>query len=151
MTREEMKAKIEQDKELFTRLTIFSNLGFALIDVVDAYFCEVESALRRVGMGYNTDIRRRTNMAHKTAKQLRGQIGYLLDMVNKDKDKPLGEEFHEDFDLTSDFLYDMILLLADRVGNDGDAGTRIRAQIYNNPTKGKYYELLRPSWLKNGG
>lgn len=151
MTIEEMKAKINSDKELFTRMTILSNLGFVLIDVVDAYFCETESALRRVGMGYNTELRRRTNMARKSAKQTRAQIGYLLDMVNKDKDKPLGEEFHDDFDLTSDFLYDMILLLADRVGSDADAGTKIRAQIYNNPTKGKYYELLRPSWLKKGG
>ncbi len=144
MTREEMKEKILADKELTTRLIIFTNLAYALIDVADAYLCEVEGVLRKAHMNANQDVKKRIGFAKNTAKQLRSHISFLLDDVNGTKSKPVGEDFHNDFDLTSDFLYDMVLLLADRVGDNADVGTLIRAQIFNNKSQGKFYELLRP-------
>lgn len=144
MTREEMKEKILENKELTTRLIIFTNLAYALIDVSDSYLCEVEGALHKASLGANQDVRKRINFAKNTAKTLRGQIGFLLDQVNHDKDKPLSDSFRDAFDLTSEFMYDMILLLADRVGGNADAGTRIRSQIFNNKSEGGYYDMLKP-------
>ena len=128
---QEIKAK---NKELMAKACVYTNTAYALVEAADSIMMDVESMLKQLGAGVNKSEKQKYNNVCRAGKQFKVWLKDLARIVYKIEaaDKALDD---------SDKLYDIILLIVDRCGDDMNTLTLIRAMIFNSfKSKYGYYD-----------
>ena len=128
---QEIKAK---NKELMAKACVYTNTAYALVEAADSIMMDVESMLKQLGAGVNKSEKQKYNNVCRAGKQFKVWLKDLARIVYKIEaaDKALDD---------SDKLYDIILLIVDRCGDNMNTLTLIRAMIFNSfKSKYGYYD-----------
>lgn len=123
----------EQDRR---RAIVDTNLAYILADVAHSFAMSAEQRVNR----YNLTMMRRTNGTGGNWRKVKQSARWLQSdiTIHKQNCKALaGDMYHcpdETVDAAcydSDWLQDLIYLIIDRVGDNGDAMRRLHETIYN--------------------
>lgn len=116
-------------------LRILTNLSFVVADITDTLLLDTSTALNRLDLDLRHETKRRWNDMRQAIKTARIRTKIFTEEMYAITE---AEDACDD----SDYLKDLLLLICDRVGNDDDTQVKLRAMIFNMPTKLGFYEKL---------
>lgn len=117
-----------------------ANISFLVAETLDSMLIDAHDEVTKVGFHFKHRAKQcwtRLNRAIATARLAAKDLAIDVHL-NKEADMTCDD---------ADYLADIIYLIADRVGDDPEAYTRIRSLIYNLPSKCHFYDTIQK--LKN--
>ncbi len=111
-------------KDKNTSLLVKCNLAFVLADVVDTLMMQFEAESAEIGKGLKQEAKMKFNQMQRSAKAFKASVknvsreGYSIKQA---------DSFCDD----SDWLTELLLLLVDRVGDNEEKMTKVKAMIFN--------------------
>lgn len=132
------KPTLEQTEAIPLEVRALTNIAFVMGDATDTLLLDAHSRVSKLNLDLKQDLKRKWKEARAPLKTTRLRFRlFTQDMYEIDKAENLCDD--------SDFMADMILPLSDRIGMGNDSEeikTRLRAAIFNFPSKGGFYDKL---------
>lgn len=132
---EEQEALVDP-KRIPDATRILTNLAYLMGDVTNTLMMDAEYRVKQLGFNLKHDCKRRLKQAvEDTARAKRSWQSFAAEMYQlKDAEQACDD---------SDFFADIVLLIADRVGDNGTRQEMVRKMIYRLKSQVNIYEQLK--------
>lgn len=140
MTQQNKKMKEQETlvdpKRIPDTTRILTNLAYMMGDVTNTLMMDAEFRVKQLGFNLKYDCKRRLKQAvEDTARAKRSWQAFAAEMYQlKDAEQACDD---------SDFFADIVLLIADRVGDNGTRQEMVRKMIYRLKSQVNIYEQLK--------
>lgn len=120
---------------------LYSNISFLMADVTNTLLMDTLSRVRRAGFDVKQSTKMRFNhMMRALEAARRATHNFTREMYELEADT--AEKMADD----SDFFADIVLLIADRTGDDPERQRQVKTMLLNMKSKLRLYDKITSEW-----